>query len=87
LIEEIASIRKNALEKGFFNALTVGGPGGFPKPIELHAHDTIRYSGDILAWIHQACLGEREMLETLFGLQSSKTLLKQTRNCHHLPLH
>lgn len=29
-----------------------------------------RYNGDILAWIHQACVSEREMLDSVFGLAS-----------------
>jgi hypothetical protein len=57
--------------KAFQSALSVGGPGGVPKPIEFHAHDTIRYAGDILAWIHQASMGEREMLENIFGMESN----------------
>lgn len=62
-----------------------GGPGGKGKhaagsgagmnsasrPIELHAHDPIRYVGDILAWVHQAMAGEREFLESLFGMKDS----------------
>lgn len=47
-------------------ALTRGGPGGTPRPIELHAHDPLRYVGDMLAWLHQAVAGEREFLEALF---------------------
>ncbi|KAJ3372364.1 Golgi transport complex subunit 6 [Kappamyces sp. JEL0680] len=69
-IDEIASIRNQALTKAFYSALSVGGPGGIPKPIDFHAHDPLRYSGDILAWIHQACVGEREMLEGVFGIAS-----------------
>lgn len=41
------------------------------RPIELHAHDPIRYVGDILAWVHQAMAGEREFLESLFGMKDS----------------
>jgi hypothetical protein len=41
------------------------------RPIELHAHDPIRYVGDILAWVHQAMAGEREFLESLFGLKET----------------
>ena len=69
-IDEIASIRNIAISKAFTNALTLGGPNGFPKPIEFHAHDSMRYAGDILAWVHQACIGERELLEGVFGLAS-----------------
>jgi hypothetical protein len=70
-MEEISNIRQKALLKAFHSALSIGGPNGFPKPIEFHAHDTIRYSGDILAWIHQSCMAEREMLESVFGIVST----------------
>jgi hypothetical protein len=58
------------LYDAFHEALTVGGPAGVPKPIDFHAHDYLRYAGDILAWIHQAAMAEREMLENIFGIQS-----------------
>ena len=44
--------------------LTVG-PGGTPRPIELHSHDPLRYVGDMLAWLHQATASEKEHLQTL----------------------
>ncbi|KAF6755603.1 oligomeric Golgi complex subunit 6, partial [Ephemerocybe angulata] len=43
------------------------GPGGLPRPIELHAHDPIRYVGDMLAWVHQSIAAEREFLGAVFG--------------------
>ncbi|EPE03662.1 component of oligomeric golgi family complex 6 [Ophiostoma piceae UAMH 11346] len=36
------------------------------KPIEMAAHDPLRYAGDMLAWTHSATVSEREALETLF---------------------
>ncbi|EGN95884.1 hypothetical protein SERLA73DRAFT_162575 [Serpula lacrymans var. lacrymans S7.3] len=38
------------------------------RPIELHAHDPLRYVGDMLAWVHQAVAAEREGMEGLFGI-------------------
>ncbi|KAF6742370.1 oligomeric Golgi complex subunit 6 [Ephemerocybe angulata] len=63
----LASTRQNALLTSFLHALTRGGPSGLPRPIELHAHDPIRYVGDMLAWVHQAIAAEREFLGTVFG--------------------
>ncbi|KAF5323969.1 hypothetical protein D9611_008423 [Ephemerocybe angulata] len=63
----LASTRQNALLTSFLHALTRGGPGGLPRPIELHAHDPIRYVGDMLAWVHQAIAAEREFLGAVFG--------------------
>ena len=55
------------LVRRFINALTKGGPNGFPRPIEVHAHDPLRYLGDMLAWVHQAVASEREIVMGLFG--------------------
>lgn len=33
----------------------------------MSAHDPVRYTSDILAWIHQALASEKEFLEALFG--------------------
>lgn len=46
-------MRHNALFRRFISALTRGGPGGMPRPIEVHAHDPLRYVGDMLGWLHQ----------------------------------
>ncbi len=51
------------------SALTTGsGPGA--RPIELHAHDALRYIGDMLAWVHQSIAAEREFLEALLGVDA-----------------
>ncbi|GAA5912228.1 hypothetical protein JCM5296_005454 [Sporobolomyces johnsonii] len=73
LLSEVLAIlgttRSTSILNLFLDALTRGGPNGLPRPIELHAHDPIRYIGDMLAWIHQAMAGEREFLESLFGVK------------------
>lgn len=50
---QVANMRHNALFRRFISALTRGGPGGMPRPIEVHAHDPLRYVGDMLGWLHQ----------------------------------
>lgn len=79
----LSQTRSSAISNMFIEALTRGtdtlGSGGKGKdvhssgarPIELHAHDPIRYVGDILAWVHQAMASEREFLESLFGMKES----------------
>ncbi|KAI8815398.1 oligomeric complex COG6-domain-containing protein, partial [Cladochytrium replicatum] len=69
-IDEIAHVRRPALVRFFIDALTVGGPGGMPRPIEIHAHDHLRYVGDMLAWLHEAAANERELLEGLFNINT-----------------
>ncbi|KAL2525351.1 Conserved oligomeric complex COG6 [Abeliophyllum distichum] len=65
--EEVANMRHNALFRRFISALTRGGPGGLPRPIEVHAHDPLRYVGDMLGWLHQALASEREFVVALLN--------------------
>ncbi|KAK7102644.1 conserved oligomeric Golgi complex subunit 6-like [Littorina saxatilis] len=67
-LDEYGTARRSAVVRGFIDALTRGGPGGTPRPIELHSHDPLRYSGDMLAWVHQATASEKEYLQTLLRL-------------------
>ncbi|XP_007040848.2 PREDICTED: conserved oligomeric Golgi complex subunit 6 [Theobroma cacao] len=68
--EEVANMRHNALFRRFISALTRGGPGGMPRPIEVHAHDPLRYVGDMLGWLHQALASERELVLALLDPDS-----------------
>ncbi|KAF8322621.1 oligomeric complex COG6 [Clavulina sp. PMI_390] len=74
-LSDLAVIRQTTLLNMFTTALTRGGPSGLPRPIELHAHDPIRYVGDMLAWVHQAMATEREFLDSLFGLHQEKRMV------------
>lgn len=47
--------------------------------MELHAHDPLRYVGDMLAWVHQSIAAEREFLESLFGLKSDQRMVGSIR--------
>lgn len=84
-LDLFAETREQVLSDSFFTALTGSSPAGVEdrsiKPIELAAHDPLRYVGDMLAWIHSAAVSEREALEILFvadgdeiakGLQASR---------------
>lgn len=64
----LVQTRSSILANAFMSALTQGAgpPTYLPGPIELHAHDPIRYVGDMLAWIHQTVASEREFLTALF---------------------
>ncbi|XP_063060336.1 conserved oligomeric Golgi complex subunit 6 [Engraulis encrasicolus] len=64
-LDEFATARRSAVVRGFIDALTRGGAGGTPRPIEMHSHDPMRYVGDMLAWLHQATASEKEHLEAL----------------------
>ena len=66
-VEEVSRTRHNALFRRFIGALTRGGPGGVPRPIETHASDPKRYVGDMLGWLHQAAAGEKELVAALLN--------------------
>ncbi|KAK9719428.1 Golgi transport complex subunit 6, partial [Basidiobolus ranarum] len=68
-IEEMTGLRRNTVVRYFIDALTRGGPGGMPRPIEIYAHDPMRYVGDMLAWVHQTVASELEMLEALYDVK------------------
>ena len=69
-MDSFADAREHVLSDSFFTALTGSSHSGIAdasvKPIELAAHDPLRYVGDMLAWIHSTTVGEREALEVLF---------------------
>ncbi|KAI0822772.1 oligomeric complex COG6 [Trametes gibbosa] len=75
----LSQTRQATLLSSFMDALTRGGPGGLPRPIELHAHDPLRYVGDMLAWVHQAIAAEREFLESLFGVRDARRMVGAVR--------
>jgi hypothetical protein len=65
VLDEYCQARRTFLTRSFLDALTLGGPGGTPRPIELHAHDPQRYVGDMLAFLHQATPSEKENIYAL----------------------
>ncbi|KAF9014960.1 oligomeric Golgi complex subunit 6 [Cyathus striatus] len=75
----LAQTRQSALLSAFITALTRGGSSGLPRPIELHAHDPLRYVGDMLAWVHQAIAAEHEFLESLFGVKGNQRMMGSVR--------
>lgn len=68
----LAQTRQAALLSSFTSALTTGSRtgGASARPIDLHAHDALRYIGDMLAWVHQAIAAEREFLEALLSIDA-----------------
>lgn len=69
-LDFFAEAREHLLSDSFYVALTGSSTSGREepsvKPIELAAHDPLRYVGDMLAWTHSAAVSEREALEVLF---------------------
>ena len=69
-LDVFAEARESTLSDAFYTALTGStsdyNHGVEAKPIEFHAHEPLRYIGDMLAWVHSATVSEREALEVLF---------------------
>ncbi len=64
ILDEYANARRTLIAEAFLQALTIGSAGE-SKPIELQSYDPLRYSGDMLAWLHQAVASEKEYLRSL----------------------
>ena len=80
-MDEFCMVRKGVVSRGFIDALTRGSSASGPtntsvKPIEMHAHDPVRYIGDMLAWIHQVFNETSSMV--LFLDFEKKILLKHS---------
>eukprot|EP00760_Papus_ankaliazontas_P020255 PhM_4_TR18281/c0_g2_i1/m.78911/K20293/COG6, COD2; conserved oligomeric Golgi complex subunit 6 len=60
-MEEVVRIRRTVVVRMFFDALTRGAC-----PIEMQAHDAVRYVGDIMAWVHQSVAEESELLSVFY---------------------
>ena len=65
VVDEYSTARRSVVVRSFIDALTIGGPGGNPRPIEMLAHDPKRYIGDMFAYIHQILPPEKENLQML----------------------
>ena len=56
--------RRESIRRCFNDALT-GTLSSNARPIELQAHDPLRYTSDMTAWLHQTLAGERELFSRL----------------------
>ena len=69
-LDFFAEAREHVLNDAFSSALTGASTDHEQnpptKPIEFYAHDSLRYVGDMLAWVHSTTVSEREALESLF---------------------
>ena len=75
-MDEYASARRGTIMQGFIDALTRGKPSNVElsrNPIEMHAHDPIKYVGNILAWLHQAVAEEKDNCTQLLQLCNQST--------------
>lgn len=76
-LDYFAEARQKILLDSFYTAMTGSTHGSTvdyhvdyaTKPIDVYAHDPLRYVGDMLAWLHSTAVGEQEALEVLFVAQ------------------
>ncbi|CCX33584.1 oligomeric Golgi complex subunit 6 [Pyronema domesticum] len=71
-LDFFAEARQKILLDSFYTAMTGSAHGSTvnmdytTKPIEVYAHDPLRYIGDMFAWLHSTAVSEQEALEVLF---------------------
>ena len=71
---------QGVLLRRFLAALTTGGSTGLPRPIDMLAHDPARFVGDMLAWVYEALLTERELVDSLFEGNGSAIQTQHSRS-------
>ncbi|KAM0511947.1 hypothetical protein ACHAPE_009412 [Trichoderma viride] len=90
-LDFFAASRERSLSEAFHCALTGITPQGTEdtstRPIDLTAHDPLRYVGDMFAWVHSATVGEREALETLLTLKKDDGLNQPMLSFNEKPWH
>ncbi|KAJ9058291.1 Golgi transport complex subunit 6, variant 2 [Entomophthora muscae] len=78
-LEQAAQVRHKHLGHAFEAALTRGNPStGNMRPIDLSASDSLRYVGDMLAWIHQALVEEKDSLDALLSGSPGSAISDET---------
>ncbi|KAK6341107.1 Golgi transport complex subunit 6 [Orbilia brochopaga] len=80
-MDTLAESRQQTLTDAFNMALTGGERGMDTKPIDMMAHDPIRYIGDMLAWLHSTLVSELEALQAIFELPPAS----KPRGTTHMP--
>ena len=72
--ESVARMRRAVLARRFVDAMVRGDPARGVRPMEMNAHDALRYANDMLAWIHHALLAEHELVEALIPAEEHRRL-------------
>jgi len=72
-LDAYTQARRQAVSRMFIDALTQGIGS---RPIEMHSHDPLRYTGDMLAFLHQSAANEREQLQLLLQSCPQQEVMK-----------
>lgn len=75
-LDEYTTVRRSSVSHQFIEALTRGRTSSniYHQAMELYSHDILRYTGDMLSFIHQTTVLERDMLKTLLKLCDQQRL-------------
>lgn len=77
----LAKSRSGAVEVMFQRALTSGSAtGNGARPIEMRAHDPVRYAGDMLAWVHQCVASETDLIDLFFNASTRTNSTAKEKN-------
>ena len=63
---EIAQAHRLAVIQRFMAAMSRGEGGA--RPIDVHAHDAVRYVSELLRWVEQAIRSEKEFIDQLMAM-------------------
>merc|ERR1712086_490619 len=83
--DEFITARKSVLLRQFLEALTIGGRGGMPRPIDLLAHEPTRFVGDMLAWVYEALAVEHDLVNALVEAEPAAAAGAGSAVSHSVP--
>ncbi|KAF4025630.1 hypothetical protein G4228_017787 [Cervus hanglu yarkandensis] len=80
-LDEFGTARRSTVVRGFIDALTRGGPGGTPRPIEMHSHDPLsgiigNSATTLLTTIEEMHLLSKKIFFNSLSLHASKLMDK-----------
>ncbi|KAM7331181.1 hypothetical protein ACRRTK_010370 [Alexandromys fortis] len=80
-LDEFGTARRSTVVRGFIDALTRGGPGGTPRPIEMHSHDPLsgivgNSAATLLTTIEEMHLLSKKIFFNSLSLHASKLMDK-----------
>lgn len=73
VLDEASRARRGTVFRRFVAALTRGGRGGKPRPMEVRMGEPAKFAGDMLAWMHQTEQSERDLASRLISDDDSRS--------------
>lgn len=78
-LDEYTTVRRSAISHVFIEALTRGRTSNNTHyaAMERYSHDILRYIGDMLSFLHQTAVFEKDMLNSLLKFCDQEKLTKE----------